>query len=125
MALFEPYDMNGAAVTKQLKDIPIQFTRPTDSKKMKLVGIVNYHPPTIFETRSENSKKKVMKEDKKGKKSVQSDNKENIKRIGHYVAICKRRDGSWICYDDRKPKPKRVRKTMDVQVALMLYAVEK
>ncbi|KAH0552481.1 hypothetical protein KQX54_010775 [Cotesia glomerata] len=126
-----PYRENGAAVIKQLQQIPIEFKRPTDPKNMKLVGIINYHPPTACKTRTQslNVRKKVMR--RKNIRNVEKDDdKENEdhhidwKPVGHYVAICERRDGSWVLYDNQKKKKKKiVRKSLDVQIALMLYAV--
>lgn len=129
LVFFEPYRENGAAVIKQLQQIPIEFKRPTDSKNMKLVGIINYHPPTACKTRTQslNVRKNVMR--KNVRNVEKDDDKENEdhhidwKPVGHYVAICKRIDGSWVLYDDQKKREKIVRKSLDVQIALMLYAV--
>lgn len=97
---------------------------------MTLVGIVHYYPPTVSRTRTEGIKS--MKLHQKGMKTKKNNsNKENSaeevewKPVGHYVAICKRRNGSWVMYDDQKSKEREVRENLEVHIALMLYVLER
>ncbi|XP_044733905.1 uncharacterized protein LOC123296486 [Chrysoperla carnea] len=130
IVFFEPYVQSGAAVIKQLDDLCKEFTRPTDGKKMKIVGVVHFYPPTISKQRRVKLNDK-RQDGKKLKNDVATENKENVvgesdlKAIGHYVAIGRRTNGLWVMYDDRKTKEKQVSKKFLAEISLLVYAVAK
>lgn len=79
---------------------------------MKLVGLVHFYPP--IQTTS--SATLTMNHGNSGVV--------NFKPVGHYVAICLRRDGSWVQYDDRKNNEKRLSQNFKAEIALLIYALE-
>ncbi|CAD6208987.1 GSCOCG00010799001-RA-CDS [Cotesia congregata] len=61
IVLFEPYIQSGATVMRRLEELRKEYVRPTDGKKMKLVGLVHFYPPTLSREGIETRKKTKSK----------------------------------------------------------------
>lgn len=93
----ELYDIENINKTIRLSDIPITLKCSFMSQPYRLRGVVNLRSSG---TRSSDPK-----------------------TIGHFTAICQRRDNSWIQYDDLKETEITVSSNFNGNVQLLLYTI--
>ncbi|KAH0567956.1 hypothetical protein KQX54_016703 [Cotesia glomerata] len=68
IVLFKPYIQSSATVMRRLEELRKEYVRPTNSKKMKLVGLVHFYPPTLSREGIETRKKNEIEKSRPKKK---------------------------------------------------------
>lgn len=81
----------------RLRDIPTELKLSFSQEMYHLTGVVEFVPPPM------------------GRRSSLDD------ALGHYIPISRRRDHSWIAYDDNKHDAKVIAPGHNAQYQILLY----
>lgn len=93
----EVYDIEDIYKTTQLRDVPLTIQFSFMNNPYNLRGAINLRP----------SRKRSS----------------DTKSLGHFTAISRRRDESWIQYDDLKTTQVTLPSTFNANIQLLLYTL--